>query len=150
MKYSFIPALIFIIMLSCNKEITAPAPQPTIDLMPQFAVSAKTFEVSSKLLKREISYTKNNPFLKNVRMFTYDNSKRCTEIKIGTIDSSITNPVFNLKQTLTFTYDGSVLLPSSFSSVKTVFPLFTMRLPFCQRGRRSVFARTRTSEEALR
>ena len=122
MKYSFIPALLFIIMLSCNKEITAPEPQPTIDPMPQFAVSAKTVEVSSKLLKREISYTKNNPFLKNVRMFTYDNAKRCTEIKIGTIDSSITNPVFVLKQTLTFTYDGSALLPSSFSSVKTVFP----------------------------
>jgi hypothetical protein len=109
-------------MLSCNKETTAPEPQPTTDPMPQFAVSAKTFESSSKLLKREISYTKNNPLLKNVRMFAYDNAKRCTEIKIGTIDSSITNPVFNLTQTLTLTYNGSDLVPSSFSSVKTVFP----------------------------
>jgi len=122
LRMVFIPALLILLMLSCNKEITAPKSQPTIDPMPQFAVSAKTFEVSAKLLKREISYTKNNPLLKNVRIFTYDNAKRCTEIKLGTIDSSITNPVFNLKQTLTFTYNGSVLLPFSFSSVKTVFP----------------------------
>jgi len=122
MKYSFIAALLIVIMLSCNKEITAPEPQPTIDPMPQFAVSAKTFEASVKFLKREIFYTKSNPLVKNVRIFTYDNAKRCTEIKLGIIDSSKTNPVFELKQTLTFAYDGSALLPSSFSSVKTVFP----------------------------
>ena len=122
MKYSIIPALLMVFSLSCNKEISDPEPQPTVDPMPQFAVSAKTFESSSRLLKREISFTKNNPFLKNVRMFTYDNTKRCTEIKIGTIDSSIANPVFNLTQTLTLAYDVSALVPSSFSSVKTVFP----------------------------
>lgn len=44
------------------------------------------------------------------------------EIKLGTIDSSISNPVFTLKQTLTFNYDGASLLPASLSSVKTVFP----------------------------
>jgi hypothetical protein len=48
---------------------------------------------------------------------------RCTEIRIGTIDSSKSNPVFTLKQTLTFSYDGPTSLsPSSVSSVKTVFP----------------------------
>ncbi len=122
MKYSIVPALLMVLMLSCNKESSAPEPQSTIDPMPQFAVSAKTFESSSRLLKREISYIKNNPFLKNVRMFAYDNAKRCTEIKIGTIDSSNANPVFNLTQTLTLTYDGSAPVPSSFSSVRTVFP----------------------------
>jgi len=110
------------LMLSCSKEISTPDPQPTIDPMPQFAVSSQKFESSSRLLQREISYTRNSPLLKNVRMFAYDNARRCTEIKIGTIDSSIANPVFNLTQTLTLTYDGSALVPSSFSSVKTVFP----------------------------
>ena len=122
MKYSIITAVLMVFALSCNKEISDPEPQPTIDPMPQFAVSAKTLESSSRLLKREVSYTKNNPLLKNVRVFAYDNARRCTEIKIGTIDSSIANPVFNLTQTLTFTYNGSAPVPSSFSSVKTVFP----------------------------
>jgi hypothetical protein len=122
MKYGIVPALLMAFMFSCNKEISDPEPQPTVDPMPQFAVSAQKFESSSKLLKREVSYTKNNPLLKNVRMFAYDNAKRCTEIKIGTIDSSIVNPIFNLTQTLTFTYDGPNLVPSSFSSVRTVFP----------------------------
>jgi len=122
MKYIIISVLLAILMFSCNKEVSDPKPEPTVDPMPQFAVSAQKFESSSKLLKREVSYTKNNPLLKNVRIFAYDNSRRCTEIKIGTIDSSIANPVFNLTQTLAFTYGGSALVPSSFSSVKTVFP----------------------------
>ena len=127
-----------IFMLSCNKEKNDPEPQPTIDPMPQFAVSAKTFASSSRLLKREISYTKNNALLKSVRMFAYDNAKRCTEIKIGTIDSSIANPVFNLTQTLTFTYNGSDLVPSSFSSVKTVFPnlVTTFHYKYNSQGRK--------------
>ena len=111
-----------LIFSGCSKDKSNPEPQPTIDPMPQFAMSAQKFEHSSRLLKREISYTRNNPLLKNVRMFTYDNARRCTEIKIGIIDSSSTNPGFELKQTLTFSYDGSGLLPSSFSSVRTVFP----------------------------
>jgi len=91
--------------------------------MPQFSVSPKTFELTSKFLKKEISYTKNNPLLKNVRLFYYDNAMRCTEIKIGTIDSASSNPVFNLTQTLTLKYDGPTsLLPTSFYSVKTIFP----------------------------
>jgi hypothetical protein len=122
MKNIIISALLVVFMLSCTKEPSFPELQPTTDPMPQFAVSQKTFGVSSKVLKREISYINSNPSLKNVRIFTYDNGKRCTEIKIGTIDSSIANPVFDLKQTLTFTYDGIAPLPSSFSSVKTVFP----------------------------
>jgi hypothetical protein len=122
MKYGIISALLMVLIASCNKEVSDPEPQLTVDPMPQFAVSAQKFESSSRLLKREVSYTNNNPFLKNVRMFAYDNTKRCTEIKIGTIDSSIINPVFNLTQTLTFAYNGSTLVPSSFSSVKTVLP----------------------------
>jgi len=123
MKYGIIPVLLLLFMLSCNKEVNFVEPQPATDPIPQFAVTAQEIsEPSSRLLKREISYTQNNPLLKNVRLFTYDNANRCTEIKIGTIDSSIANPVFVLKQTLSFTYDGSALLPSSFSSVKTVFP----------------------------
>jgi len=127
MKYSIIHILLMMFLLSCSKNKSAPdptpPPTPLIDPIPQFAVTAqKISESSSKLLKREVSYTKNNPFLKNVREFSYDNSKRCTEIKIATIDSSSHNPVYELKQTLTFTYEGSALLPSSFSSVRTVFP----------------------------
>lgn len=123
MKYCCIPALLMIFILSCRKDKSSPEPEPTIDPIPQFSVTAKTFQFSSKLLKREIFYTKTNPLLKSVRIFSYDNAKRCTEIKIGTIDSSISNPVFNLTQTLTLNYDGSSsLLPTSFSSVRTVFP----------------------------
>ena len=123
MKYYFIPSLFMIFMLSCSKDNSSSQPDPEIDAIPQFSVSAKTFEFSSKFLRREVSYNKSNPLLKNVRLFAYDNAKRCTEIKIGTIDSAISNPVFNLTQTLTLSYDGpSSLLPSSFSSVKTVFP----------------------------
>ena len=128
MKYS-IHLLLITLFLSCSKDKSVPDPAPTInptptiDPIPQFAVTAqKISESSSKLLKREVSYTKNNPNLKNVREFSYDNAKRCTEIKIATIDSSSLNPVYELKQTLTFTYEGSALLPSSFSSVRTVFP----------------------------
>jgi hypothetical protein len=122
MKHSFLPALLVILTLSCSKENSTPEPEPPIDPIPQFSVSAATFQPSSKFIKREISFTTNNASLKNVRIFTYDNTNRCSEIKIGTIDSSISNPVFTLKQTLSFQYDGTSLLPSSFSSVKTVFP----------------------------
>lgn len=123
MRYRFIPALLIIFILSCSKEVSPPDPEPDIDPIPQFAVSEETFETSSKFLKREVSYNKNNPLLKSVRIFTYDNANRCTEIKIGTIDSSSANPVFNLTQTLTFKYDNSsILLPDFFYSVKTIFP----------------------------
>ena len=122
MKYRFIPALVMISILSCSKE-SSPEPDPAIDPIPQFAVSPETFELSSRFLKKEVSYTKNNPLIKNVRLFSYDNAMRCTEIKIGTIDSNSSNPVFNLTQTLTFKYDGpNSLLPTHFYSVKTIFP----------------------------
>jgi hypothetical protein len=64
---------------------------------------------------------------------------RCTEIKIGTIDSNISNPVFNLTQTLSFSYDASSsLVPSSFSSVKTVFPNLVTKFyyKFNEQGRK--------------
>ena len=122
MKYRFIPALVMIFILSCSKE-SSPEPDPAIDPIPQFAVSQETFELSSRFLKKEISYTKSNPLLKNVRIFSYDNAMRCTEIKIGTIDSNNSNPFFNLTQTLTFKYDGpNSLLPTLFYSVRTIFP----------------------------
>jgi len=114
------------IFLSCNKETNESTPDPTADPIPQFSVSAKTFETSSKFLRKEISYNRTNPLLKNVRLFSYDNAMRCTEIKIGTIDSSSSNPVFNLTQTLTLKYDGpNTLLPTLFYSVKTIFPTLT-------------------------
>jgi len=155
MKYAIILTLLLVLMLSCDKGVSDPQPQPTADPMPQFAVSAQKFESSSKLLKREVSYTKNNSLLKNVRMFAYDNARRCTEIKIGTIDSSVANPVFNLTQTLTFTYDGSVLVPSSFSSVKTVFPnlITTFYYKYNSQGRKisdSVRVKNQTGDPADR
>ena len=122
MKYSLLSALLLLFMLSCKKENHSPEPEPPVDPIPQFSVSGSTFLPTSRFIKREISFTTNNPALKNVRLFTYDNTNRCMEIKLGTIDSSISNPVFTLKQTLTFNYDGASLLPASLSSVKTVFP----------------------------
>ena len=123
MKYNILPALLLIFALSCSKEKKPTEPQPATDPIPQFAMSAAKLQNTSKLLKREVSYIKDNPLLKNVRLFTYDNLNRCTEIKIGTIDSAINNPVFTLKQTLTFNYNGpSAVMPSSFASVRTVFP----------------------------
>ena len=123
MKYHFMPALALIFLLSCTKENNKSTPEPAIDPIPQFSVSAAKFIYSSKLLRREVSYIKTNPLLKYVRLFTYDGANRCTEIKLGTIDSSKSNPIFNLTQTLTFSYGGSnSLLPSSLASVRTVFP----------------------------
>ena len=123
MKYHFMPALALIFLLSCTKENNKSTPEPAIDPIPQFSVSAAKFIYSSKLLRREVSYIKTNPLLKYVRLFTYDGANRCTEIKLGTIDSSVSNPAFNLTQTLTFSYGGSnSLLPSSLASVRTVFP----------------------------
>ena len=56
-------------------------------------------------------------------MFYYDNDKRCIEIRLGIIDSSSTLPVFDLRHTISFTYDGPTsTMPSSLSSVLTVFP----------------------------
>lgn len=116
-------ALLMVFILSCNKDIGPPGPESNADPIPQFSVSEKTFETSSKFLKREVSYNKANPLMKSVRIFTYDNANRCIEIKIGTIDSSSSNPVFNLTQTLTIKYDGpSSLLPIHFYSIKTIFP----------------------------
>ena len=123
MRNCFIPALLLIFIFSCNKKIDPPGPEPNTDPIPQFSVSEKTFETSSKFLKREILYNKNNPLLKYVRLFNYDNAMRCTEIKIGTIDSNNSNPVFNLTQTITLKYDGpNSLLPTLFYSVRTIFP----------------------------
>jgi hypothetical protein len=122
MKYSFIPVLIAICLFSCNKDKSSAQPEPGADPIPQFAVITAKFQNTSKFIRREISYFRNNPHLKNVRIFSYDQANRCTEIKIGTIDSSVSNPFFSLKQTLTFGYDGTSILPSSFASVKTVFP----------------------------
>jgi hypothetical protein len=126
MKNTLIPGLALIIFVSCNKEnhqqdepiipvVTAPA-------LVQFAVTEARFAQTGKFIKREVTYLTNNPLLKSVRMFSYDGTNRCTEIKIGTIDSSQTNPAFTLKQTLTLSYDGTSILPSSVSSVRSIFP----------------------------
>jgi hypothetical protein len=60
--------------------------------------------------------------MKYVRMFSYDANNRCQQLQIGTIDSSLNSPQFNLTQTISFKYDGASLLPASLSSVRTVFP----------------------------
>src|SRR5688572_8902248 len=125
MRNYILPALIAILLLSCAKEESQTNQHTTSgDPIPQFAVSKARFAApSSKFLKKEVSYISSNPQLKTVKLFSYDLSNRCTDIKIGTIDSSATNPVFTLKHTLTFAYDDPTSLhPSSFSSVRTVFP----------------------------
>lgn len=125
MKNSLLYSFLILLLFSCTKEDSATTLKTDLDRIPQFAMSAAKFQQSTKFLKREVSYSKNNPLLKNVRLFAYDNSNRITEIKIGTIDSSISHPVFNLKQTLSFRYDATNILPSSFSSVKSIFPNLT-------------------------
>jgi hypothetical protein len=123
MKHSCIALLSVLLLLSCTKNAENPGPVPVSDPIPQFAVSAAKFQASIKLIKREVSYLRTSPNIKDVRLFAYDDMRRCTEIRIGTVDSSAANPVFNLRQTLTFNYNGaSPLLPSSLSSVRTVFP----------------------------
>jgi hypothetical protein len=107
MKYHFLSLLLLFALLSCKKDESSGT-------------------TSTKLIKREIAFFRENPHIKHVRHFAYDSAKRCAEIKIGTIDSSITNPVFTLRQTLTFHYDAlSSNLPSSVSSVRTIFPHLT-------------------------
>ncbi len=120
MKNIFLVYCVVLLSFSCTKE-NLPK-EPAAELYRQFAVSETEFEQSFKFLKREISYFATNPFLKNIKMFSYDAANRCTEIKIGTIDSSTANPAFNLTQTITFKYDGQTVVPASLSNVKTVFP----------------------------
>jgi hypothetical protein len=115
--------LLMIVAFSCQKENNSNSESPPmVDYPLQFSVSNKTFQHSSRFLKREILYNKPTPLFKNIRQFSYDNANRCSEIKIGTIDSAASNPVFVLQQTLSFNYEGTSLLPSSVSSVRTVFP----------------------------
>lgn len=117
--------LVILLFSSCTKKENKKEELPVVPLAAshnQFAVTEAKFAQNVKFLKREVSYITSTPLLKNVRLFSYDGSNRCTGIRIGTIDSSGANPLFNLKQTLTLNYNGSSIWPSSFSSVKTVFP----------------------------
>jgi hypothetical protein len=122
MKNYCLPALMMLFLLSCKRDKDTTDSDPMIDPIPQFAVSETTFQPSSKFLKREISYTKGNPLLKQVRLFTYDNTNRCTEIRVGIIDSAQSNPAFQVSRTLTFSYTGASLLPASVNLVRSVFP----------------------------
>lgn len=122
------------LIISCTKnlseEIVPVVPVPVVPIVPvvpavsytQFTVTQARFVQSIKFIKKEVTYLTSNPLLKSVRIFNYDAGNRCIEIKIGTIDSSKTNPIFNLIQTLTLNYIGASILPSTFSSVRTVFP----------------------------
>ena len=115
--------VILIFLVSCNKQMEIKQPQFPVEEFQQFAVTTVKFAKAAKFLKREVSYLSNKPLLKNVRMFSYDGNNRCIEIKVGTIDSSSANPAFILTQILSFSYDNNnTLLPSAFSSVRTVFP----------------------------
>lgn len=116
-------SLITMFLLSCTKEASTENEKINEqETFKQFAVTKDKFEISSRFLKREVFYLSNNPLLKQVRMFSYDVINRCTEIRLGTIDSSASNPQFQLTQTLTFTYDDNSLLPASVASVRSVFP----------------------------
>jgi len=75
-----------------------------------------------QLLTREVSFTSNNPDLKRVREFSYDDQDRCTQVIVGTIDSSKPAPVLTVSRVLTFFYDGASLLPYKAATVRTVFP----------------------------
>jgi hypothetical protein len=124
MRNYLLPALSTLLLFSCSKEESQSSGKTAEDPIPQFAVTKARFtSTSSKFLKRELLSNSNNPRLWLVKQFSYDNTNRCTEIKIGTIDSSVSSPAFALRQTLTFDYDGPASLqPASFSSVRTVFP----------------------------
>ena len=124
MKYVIGLILVLMFLVSCTKQNgIQQQQQPSVEEFQQFAVTTVKFAKVAKFIKREVSYFSNKPLLKNVKMFRYDGNNRCIEIKIGSIDSSSPNPAFNLSQTLSFTYDNNTtLLPSSFSSVRTVFP----------------------------
>lgn len=123
MKYCYLLFSFIFILTSCQKDINYSPPNSiTIDPIPQFSMSAAKFQLSTRFLKKEVNFTSDRPYLKSVRLFSYDNANRCTEIKLGTIDSSSNSPAFVLKQTITFNYDSTNLLPSSLSSVRTVFP----------------------------
>ncbi|HUC80587.1 MAG TPA: hypothetical protein VMR70_06700 [Flavisolibacter sp.] len=126
LQYGFILSFIFC-LLACTKDVSKQEEKekPLADPIPQFAVSSAKFQSTAKFLKREISYTKTAPFLKNIRLFTYDNSGRCTEVQLGSIDSASSNPVFTLKQKISFNYNGTSLLPASLSSVRTALPNLT-------------------------
>jgi hypothetical protein len=116
MKYRMLIAFALLAFLSCQKENNSPIQEPPVDSIPQLP----------KLLKREVSYTKNKPQLKWVKLFTYDDSKRCTEVSVGVIDSAVTTPSFNLQRKLTFLYDeSSSRMPSSVSSWRKSLPNFT-------------------------
>ncbi|MFT3847056.1 MAG: hypothetical protein QM725_18510 [Lacibacter sp.] len=116
-------ALTSTLFISCKKELSKNPPKTETDPIPQFAMTAAKVQYSKKILKREISSVDPNTTFKYVKIFSYDAFSRCSKIEIGTIDSSAANPSFLLKQTITFTYEGSItILPSSFSSVRTVFP----------------------------
>jgi hypothetical protein len=125
MKYAIISFLFISVLVSCKKEESPTKTDPVVDPIPQFSVSSARFKTASRFIKRELSYTRDNPLLKMVRLFSYDGAMRCSEIKLGTIDSSVSNPAFTLRQTLTLNYEGASILPTSVSSVRAVFPNLT-------------------------
>ncbi len=116
-----------VLIASCTKDLVDETASPIVPNVAvadyaQFEVTSAKLSPASKFLKREVYFFSPNPSLKSVRIFSYDAVNRCTEIKLGTIDSSQANPVFNLKQTLTFVYGSNSVLPDKFASVRTVFP----------------------------
>ncbi len=124
-SYTIISCIALFLLASCTKkESTDPGTKPpSTPSYKQFAVSTENFVQTAKFLKREVSFLTSKPTLKYVRMFSYGANNRCEKIQIGTIDSSLNNPQFNLTQTISFNYDAaSPLLPASLSSVRTVFP----------------------------
>ena len=123
MKPCFFLLLLALSLFSCTKEESYTTPNTNLNALPQFAMTAVKFRSTELLLKKEVFYTRNTPLLKQVKLFSYDNANRVTEIRLGTIDSAAANPEFTLRQTLTFSYSGATsLLPASVASVRSHFP----------------------------
>jgi len=119
MRYTYALAVAALsLFISCKKEN-----KTSISSSPESSFTIKErFDKASKILSREVSWNYASPLFKYVRTFSYDENNRVNQIKIGTIDSSSISPVFILSRTLTFHYLGLENVPSSVSSVRSVFP----------------------------
>lgn len=90
---------------------------------PSKAYSSNEVIGKLQLLTREVSFVTNNPNLKRIREFSYDEENRCTKIVLGTIDSSgNVLPEFIVSRTLTLYYNDGSSLPYKVASVRSVFP----------------------------
>jgi hypothetical protein len=110
-------------LFSCSKDKLTSQGEVSEEYSTGFNIPSNGPVGRLQLLTREVSFTSNSPSLKQVREFLYDTDNRCTQIKIGTIDSSgNVPPVFNISRVFTFIYEGNNPLPEKVQSARTVFP----------------------------